>query len=215
MVLWGRGCLCTWAFCNLTPLVFLCHDARIRLEISPASPDKLRLVFFQRQAAGKIMQRHPDMTEALADHLRWIPDGHPLLWRNHPEREFEKVAEGFKTVGQRRRERELTERPTDADREANPGLMSGAEIDEQERVANREAMNAATKLNASHFNEIRIAQIKNGTPAMTPDERAYLIETIPRFEECSVTREQLAAMNDRALMDESYSVWADYASTQI
>jgi hypothetical protein len=93
--------------------------------------------------------------------------------------------------------------------------MSGAEIDEQERVANREAMNAATKLNASHFNEIRIAQIKNGTPAMTPDERAYLIETIPRFEECSVTREQLAAMNDRALMDESYSVWADYASTQI
>lgn len=102
--LWNRGCLSTFDFCALTSLVFLCHEARIRLEITPASPQALRLVFFQRAAEGRISARHPNLSEAVADHLAWLPHDSPLIWKNHPEREFEKVAQSFKTPGQIARE---------------------------------------------------------------------------------------------------------------
>lgn len=91
-LVWGNGHLSTFDFMPLTTLVFLCHDARIRLQIEPAGPRGLRLSFWQRRASGSMSQRHPDLDEAIADHRDWIAADHPLLFRNHPEREFEKAA---------------------------------------------------------------------------------------------------------------------------
>lgn len=91
-LVWGNGHLATFDFMPLTTLVFLCHDARIRLQIEPAGPRGLRLSFWQRQATGSMSKRHPDLEEAIADHRDWLPPGHPIFYRNHPEREFEKAA---------------------------------------------------------------------------------------------------------------------------
>lgn len=103
-VVWGNGHMSTFDFMPLTTLVFLCHDARIRLEIGPAGPRGLRLNFWQRRDRGSISSRHPDLDEAFADHREWLPADHPLLYRNHPERQFERVAEDLKPPAQRERE---------------------------------------------------------------------------------------------------------------
>lgn len=85
-VVWTRGSLSTFDFCNLTTLVFMCHDARIRLEIEPANMKCLRLSFWQRQHDGRIFNRHPDLDEAIADHRAWLPAEHPLHYRNQESR---------------------------------------------------------------------------------------------------------------------------------
>lgn len=91
-VVWGNGHLATYDFMPLTTLVFLCHDARMRVQIEPAGPRGLRLVFFQRRESGTIGQRHPNLDEAIAEHREWIPADHMLMYRNHPEREIERAA---------------------------------------------------------------------------------------------------------------------------
>jgi hypothetical protein len=71
-----RGCLCTFDRHDLTNLVFLCHEARIRCELNPAGPHMLRLSFFPRKAEGDISQRHPDLDEAVAEFWKWYkPEG--------------------------------------------------------------------------------------------------------------------------------------------
>lgn len=97
-LVWGNGHLATFDFMPLTTLVFLCHDARIRLQIEPAGPRGLRLSFWQRRATGSMSQRHPDLEEAIADHRDWMRPDHPVLFRNHPEREFERAAAAMGAV---------------------------------------------------------------------------------------------------------------------
>lgn len=92
-LVWGNGHLSTFDFQPLTTLVFLCHDARIRLQIEPAGPRGLRLCFWQRKAQGGISKWHPDLDEAVASHREFVPHTHPLLYFNHPEREAEREAE--------------------------------------------------------------------------------------------------------------------------
>lgn len=61
------------------------------------------------------------------------------------------------------------------------------------------------------FEDWRIDEVCGGAP-LTAEERAYLIEDTPSFEECSNTPEELLAMNDADLMNTAYRVWAEYAS---
>lgn len=57
--------------------------------------------------------------------------------------------------------------------------------------------------------------VMQGTKPLTPEERAFLIEDTPNFEEgMHLTSEGLAQLSDADLMREAYNVWADYASTQ-
>lgn len=59
------------------------------------------------------------------------------------------------------------------------------------------------------FQDDRIWAVQAGA-ALTPDERAFLLEDTPKFEECSYSRDELAAMTDANLMSAAYSAWADY-----
>lgn len=59
------------------------------------------------------------------------------------------------------------------------------------------------------FGDDRIWAVQAGAP-LTPEERAFLLEDTPRFEECTRTNDELAAMSDADLMSAAYSVWADY-----
>ena len=80
---WRHG-LCTWDGCDLTLLVFLCHAARIRLEVNPCAPNRLRLAFFPRVADGSISRRHPDLMEAVASFNAMLPDEHPIRYAGAP-----------------------------------------------------------------------------------------------------------------------------------
>ena len=55
-----------------------------------------------------------------------------------------------------------------------------------------------------------------GYKTLTPEERAFLIEDTPNFEEgMHLTSEGLAQLSDAELMREAYNVWADYAQSQM
>ena len=71
-VTWRYRGFATWDGCDLTMLVFLCHEARIRCEIDPAGPHMLRLSFWQRAAEGDICERHPNLDEAVAAFRGWF-----------------------------------------------------------------------------------------------------------------------------------------------
>ncbi len=62
-----------------------------------------------------------------------------------------------------------------------------------------------------HFTDEQISAIRGGKLRLTPEERAFLLEDTPRFEECDHTPAELAEMPDDKLMTACYSVWADYA----
>lgn len=57
--------LATWDGDALTRLVFLAHDACLRVDVQPASPQYLRLLFHSRQRQGTLFQRHPTIEDAL------------------------------------------------------------------------------------------------------------------------------------------------------
>lgn len=59
------------------------------------------------------------------------------------------------------------------------------------------------------FEDDRIWAVQAGAP-LTTDERAFLLDDTPRFEECTSTREELEAMTDAELMNTAYAAWADY-----
>lgn len=59
------------------------------------------------------------------------------------------------------------------------------------------------------FEDERIWAVQAGAP-LTAEERAFLLEDTPRFEECTYSKEELAAMSDAGLMSAAYGVWADY-----
>jgi hypothetical protein len=102
-VLWDRD-LSTWDFNRLTMLVFLCHAARIRCEVTaevgfadadptddPEGPELteaygiLRLSFWPRVAIGDMSQRHPNLAEA----VEWFENEY--LPKDHRVRYQEKV----------------------------------------------------------------------------------------------------------------------------
>lgn len=64
----------------------------------------------------------------------------------------------------------------------------------------------------SHFTDQRINEILEGSP-LTAEERTFLIEDTPNFEECSKeTAGALTTMDDKTLMQTAYYIWADYCS---
>lgn len=65
-------------------------------------------------------------------------------------------------------------------------------------------------MTAVHFTDQRINSINKGSP-LTTEERAFLLEDTPRFEECVHKPSDLAEMSDAALMRAAINTWADYA----
>ena len=59
------------------------------------------------------------------------------------------------------------------------------------------------------FEDWRIDEVRVGAP-LTAEERMFLVEDTPRFEECTNTEADLLAMSDAELMSTAYNVWADY-----
>lgn len=79
-VIWKHG-MATFDFSELTRLVFLCHEARIRCDVSPAGPRMMRISFWQRGHEGSTPERHPNLDEAVADFRRYLPADHRVIYR--------------------------------------------------------------------------------------------------------------------------------------
>lgn len=60
------GSMSTFDFDVLTRLVFLAHHCSIRVEVQPASPRYLRLIFHFRKRFGRGWERHPSLDDAVA-----------------------------------------------------------------------------------------------------------------------------------------------------
>lgn len=70
----------TWDFDNLTWLVFLCHEARIRCDISPNGPKGLKIYLHPRRDDGSISERHPNLDEAVVNFRSHVGPGHPIMF---------------------------------------------------------------------------------------------------------------------------------------
>lgn len=53
------------------------------------------------------------------------------------------------------------------------------------------------------------------TEPLTPELRAQVIDYARTFEECSQSREELAAMDDSGIISAAYSAMAEYAQGQM
>lgn len=82
-VVWQRE-LATWDFGQLTMLVLLCHEARIRCSIEGSGPRNIRLSFWQRKEAGGMAERHPNIEEAVASLRRYLPADHRIRYVAEP-----------------------------------------------------------------------------------------------------------------------------------
>lgn len=60
-ILYGE--LSTWDFSNLTRLVLLAHERHVRISVSGASPNHLRIEFHPRTRDGDTYHRHPTIDE--------------------------------------------------------------------------------------------------------------------------------------------------------
>jgi len=76
-----KGGMSTFDFNALTMFVFLCHEARIRGDISPAGPHMLRITMTPRAHAGGFAKRHPDLDEAVAEFREYLPVDHRIRYR--------------------------------------------------------------------------------------------------------------------------------------
>lgn len=75
------GRMATFDFYPLTMLVLLCHEARIRCEISAKSSGNLELRFWQRVHDGGMSVRHPNIDEAVAAFRAHLPADHRIIYR--------------------------------------------------------------------------------------------------------------------------------------
>lgn len=76
------GAFSTWDFKEMTRLVLLCHDARIRGSISPGAPRHLDIALHERVADGCISVRHPSLDEAVIMHRQEISEQHSIFYRH-------------------------------------------------------------------------------------------------------------------------------------
>jgi hypothetical protein len=81
-VVWKHHDLSTFDYNQLTSLVFLCHEARIRCSVAPAGPKLLRLSFWQREPDGSMAKRHPNLDEAVAAFRGYLPPEHRIVFRS-------------------------------------------------------------------------------------------------------------------------------------
>ena len=77
----GRCSMATHDFALLTRLVFLCMEARIRVELSPRGMNALSIDFWQRSHDGGMAERHPDIGEAVAEFQAYLPPDHSVRYR--------------------------------------------------------------------------------------------------------------------------------------
>lgn len=68
---WHRE-LATWDFNQLTMLVFLCHEARIRVQLESTGPRATKISFWQRKHEGQMSVRHPNLDEAVVEFRTWF-----------------------------------------------------------------------------------------------------------------------------------------------
>lgn len=73
--------LSTWDYSNLTRLVFLCHEARIRCDIDAHSFRHLKLMFHPRSHEGGMGSRHPNLDEAVQAFREYLPKDHRIIYR--------------------------------------------------------------------------------------------------------------------------------------
>ena len=92
---WGTGVsltwkkdLATWDFNQLTWLVFLCHEARIRCDISAVAPRVMRLSFWPREVEGGTSKRHPNLAEAVESFQKALPAEHNIRYENRERTDF-------------------------------------------------------------------------------------------------------------------------------
>lgn len=73
-----RNNLGTFDFTGLTKFVFLCHEARIRGEISPKGFRHVEIHLSERLHDGGMGSRHPNLDEAIASFRSEFPRDHSL-----------------------------------------------------------------------------------------------------------------------------------------
>jgi hypothetical protein len=71
----------TWDFAKLTRLVFLCHEARIRCDLSARTGGYFGLVFHPRTHDGGMAERHPNLDEAVEAFREYLPPDHRIIYR--------------------------------------------------------------------------------------------------------------------------------------
>lgn len=76
-----QGELASFDFMQLTRLVFLCHEARIRVGVQPRAPRHLAINLSARVARGGASSRHPNLEEALAEFRLAVPVNHSIFYR--------------------------------------------------------------------------------------------------------------------------------------
>lgn len=85
-VYWDRRTICvswhnslgTFDFMALTRFVFLCHEARIRGEISSKGFHHVEIMLSERSHKGAISQRHPSLDEAIAEFRSEFQTSHSI-----------------------------------------------------------------------------------------------------------------------------------------
>jgi hypothetical protein len=81
IVSWYKG-LGTFDFSELTRLVFLCHEARIRGYIGPLAHRYLEIHLSERVADGDMARRHPGLQEAVNAWREEFPADHSIVYRS-------------------------------------------------------------------------------------------------------------------------------------
>jgi hypothetical protein len=88
-LMWERD-MASFDFNQLTLLVFLCHEARIRVQITSGGPKRLRLSFWQRvspEENGNMACYHPSLDEAVARFKAYLPVDHRIIYKAEPKAE--------------------------------------------------------------------------------------------------------------------------------
>jgi hypothetical protein len=73
-----HGSLSTFDFTALSRFCFLCHEARIRGDISPKAFQYLTVSLHQRSDQGGMASRHPNLEEAVVAFRQEIGSNHPV-----------------------------------------------------------------------------------------------------------------------------------------
>lgn len=89
---WRDGRMATFDFYPLTLLVLLCHEARIRGEITAKSNGHFELRFWQRKDVGGMAERHPSIDEAVAAFREYLPADHRVIYRRADAADLEIAA---------------------------------------------------------------------------------------------------------------------------